>query len=75
MDEPVTSHVEECPFLVAVVADRLWRDPTSAYCRRPDGRVRVPARSTMACICMTQAHLVCPGYLEAVGYLSRTTVP
>jgi hypothetical protein len=57
---------EECPFLVPVMADRLWLRPTEAYCRRPDGRVRVPAAATLTCICTTRAHLVCPGYVAAI---------
>jgi hypothetical protein len=53
----------ECPFLLPAIADRPWRDPTRLYCRRADGRVRVPAQTTVACICATAAHLVCPGFL------------
>lgn len=53
-----------CPFLVPVMADRIWLSPTSAYCRRPEGRVRVPARCTVDCICLTAAHLVCDGYVQ-----------
>jgi len=60
------SRPEECPYLVGVMADRLWLVPTGIYCRRPDGRVRVPAAATLTCICMTAAHLVCPRYLDAV---------
>ena len=62
--ETATRPTERCPFLVPVMADRLWLCPTSAYCRRPNGRVRVPAVSTVDCICTTRAHLVCAGYLE-----------
>ncbi len=53
----------ECPFLIPVTADRLWLYPTGAYCRPPGHRVRVPAGATIAGICTTPAHLVCPGYL------------
>jgi hypothetical protein len=63
--ETATRPAEECPFLVPVMADRLWLCPTRAYCRRPNGRVRVPAASTVDCICGTRAHLLCAGYLEA----------
>jgi hypothetical protein len=58
---------EQCPFLVAVMADPLWPRPVSDYCRRPDGRLRVPAPVRVACICMTPAHLVCAGYLASAG--------
>jgi hypothetical protein len=53
--------------LVPVMADQLWLSPTSVYCRRPNGRVRVPAAATLACICTTPAHLVCPDYLAGGG--------
>jgi hypothetical protein len=58
---------EGCRFLVPVMADRLWLQPVGAYCRRPDGRVRVPAATTVACICLTVAHLLCPGDLASIG--------
>ncbi len=61
--------VESCPFLIPVMADRLWLTPVRAYCRRPDRRVRVAAATTLTCICMTPAHLVCPGYLDSVNHL------
>ena len=63
---PSTS-APECPYLFPVMADRLWLEPRGAYCRRPGGSVRVPASTTIACICMTAAHLVCPGYLAATA--------
>lgn len=75
MEHRAASQDEPCPFLMPVMADRLWLLPTGCYCRRPDGRVRVPAPATLTCICLTPAHLVCPGYLEAAGYPSRATVP
>ena len=65
---------EECPFLVPVMADRLWLNPLGAYCRRPDGRIRVPARSTLTCICTTPAYLLCPGYLRHRGPAEGTPV-
>src|SRR3990172_4784861 len=64
--ERATRQAEACPFLVPVMADWLWLRPTSAYCRHPGGRVRVPAAATIDCICMTAAHLVCAGYLESL---------
>lgn len=56
-----------CPFLVSVLADRLWLYPVSAYCRRPDSRVRVPAPATMTQFCASTSYRRCPGYLLAVG--------
>lgn len=56
---------DECPYLFPVMADRLWLEPRGAYCRRPGSPVRAPAPTTLACICATAAHLVCPGYLAA----------
>lgn len=55
-----------CPFLVPVVADRLWLYPVAVYCRRPIARVRVPAQATLAQTCTTAAHGACQGYREAV---------
>lgn len=54
--------MKTCPFLVPVVADRLWLYPVSAYCRRPDARVRVPGAVTLADVCMTPSYRACPGY-------------
>ena len=53
---------DSCPFLVPVIADRAWIYPVSAYCRRPDHRVRVPAATTLARVCTTPGHLECAGY-------------
>jgi hypothetical protein len=63
---PVLTDVAACPFLVPVTADRLWLEPRSAFCRRPGARPRVPGATTVACICMTPAYLVCPGYLAGM---------
>lgn len=54
-----------CPYLVPVVADRLWMYPQSVYCRRPDGGVRVPGRATLVSVCTTDAFCACAGYREA----------
>ena len=56
-----------CPFLVPVVADRLWMIPTGAYCRRPDCPLRVPAAATLAHVCTTGAYHECPGYRAGVA--------
>jgi hypothetical protein len=53
-----------CPFLVPVVADRLWMRPIGMYCRRPGRRVRVPAESTLARWCTAQ-YRRCDGYADA----------
>ncbi|MBI3455238.1 MAG: hypothetical protein HY002_05565 [Candidatus Rokubacteria bacterium] len=72
--EPDTASREasQCPFFVAVMADQLWLDPVSAYCRTPGGRVRVPAEATAWGLCMTAAHRLCPGYLAAVAEPRRS---
>lgn len=51
-----------CPFLVPVIADRLWVYPVPAYCRRPDSGVRVPAPATVADYCASRNYRCCPGY-------------
>lgn len=56
-----------CPFLVPVVADRLWLYPIAAYCRRPDARVRVPGATTLADVCTTWSHRACPGYRDSAS--------
>jgi hypothetical protein len=52
-----------CPFLVPVVADRLWMRPIGVYCRRPGRRVRVPTEATLARWCTAQ-YGQCDGYAE-----------
>jgi len=51
-----------CPFLIPVMADRLWVFPTTAYCHRPGACLRVPGRHTVARLCTTALHLTCGGY-------------
>jgi len=55
-----------CPFLVPVMADRLWVCPVPVYCRRPDGTVRVPATQTLARVCMSR-YDSCAGYRASVA--------
>lgn len=55
-----------CPYLVNVVADRLWLYPVGVYCRRPRGHLRMPARVTLARVCTTPAYLTCAGYRAGV---------
>ncbi len=52
---------EACPFLVPVVGDQLWVRPVSAYCRRPDARLRVPAAISLLRFC-TDDYAACGGY-------------
>jgi hypothetical protein len=56
-----------CPFLVPVMADRLWVYPTPAYCHRPDAQVRAPAPETFSRVCLSHRHLRCEGYLTAMA--------
>jgi hypothetical protein len=53
-----------CPFLVPVMADRLWMCPIGVYCRRPGRPARIPAVSTVACCC-TAEYGRCESYLAA----------
>jgi hypothetical protein len=57
---------EVCPFLVPVVGDQLWVSPVSAYCRRPDARLRVPAASSILRLC-TDDYAACDGYRAVAG--------
>ena len=52
-----------CPFLVPVVADRLWMYPIGVYCRRPERHVRIPAASTLERFCTAQYRL-CDDYSD-----------
>jgi hypothetical protein len=56
-----------CPFLVPVMADRLWVYPMPAYCRRPDAQLRVPALETLGRVCFSHRYLRCPGYLATAA--------
>lgn len=56
-----------CPYLVPVVADRLWQVPVPAYCRRADAGIRVPARSTLLSMCATERFAECAGYRRAAA--------
>ena len=50
-----------CPFLVPVTADHMFMYPVSAFCRRPNHPVRVPAASTVMRMCGTREYRKCPG--------------
>jgi hypothetical protein len=53
---------DRCPFLVPVMADRLWMYPMPAYCRRPDDRLKAPAPQTILHFCGSSRHIRCPGF-------------
>jgi hypothetical protein len=63
----LTDTEKVCPFLVPVMADRLWMYPTPAYCRRPDAQVMVPASSTILRLCSSPGYLRCPGFAASTG--------
>jgi hypothetical protein len=69
----MASLADRCPFLIPVVADSLWVWPVSAYCRRPDAPVKVPARQTLVGVCTTSAHTRCPGFQAASPSAIRPT--
>ncbi len=58
---------ERCPFLVPVMADRLWMYPMPAYCRRPNAPVKVPASETFFRVCASPKYVRCPGFLASTG--------
>jgi hypothetical protein len=59
--------MERCPYLVDVTADWLWLYPNGAFCRRPDGRIRVPAGTTLATRCDGDHFHQCEGYRDAAN--------
>ena len=56
-----------CPFLVPVMADRLWMYPMPAYCRRPHAPLKVPAPETLRRVCSSPAYVRCPGFRADAG--------
>ena len=62
---PLSSEVDVCPCLVPVVNDALAMIHTGVYCRRPDARVRFPARRTVISICMSPEYHRCAGYVQS----------
>ena len=59
--------MDRCPYLVDATADWLWLYPSGVFCRRPDGRVRVPAAATLAARCDGEHFRQCEGYLMAAS--------
>jgi hypothetical protein len=64
----MTDSDDRCPFLVPVMADRLWMYPMPAYCKRPDARVKVPAPETFLRVCASPRHVRCPGFLTSAHH-------
>jgi hypothetical protein len=74
-DHVMAEAEERCPFLVPLMADRLWMYPMPAYCRRPDAQVKVPAFSTILRLCASPAYLRCPGFVVSAGQGGRGQAP
>jgi hypothetical protein len=66
------AQLRTCPFLVPVMADRLWLLPVPAYCRRPDAPMRVPATSSLLHRC-TDDYTDCEGYRAASARMEGFT--
>ncbi|HET7876983.1 MAG TPA: hypothetical protein VFN71_15775 [Methylomirabilota bacterium] len=64
---------ERCPFLIPVMADRLWVFPVPAYCRRPNAGVHVPSFGKFMRVCLGPGHTECPGYRAAMQPLVPTS--
>ena len=54
--------VETCPYFQCVTATPGRRESYAAYCRRPDGAVRVPSIDERDRFCVAGRHHDCPGY-------------
>jgi hypothetical protein len=57
---------QRCPYLIPVTADRVWMYPVSAFCRRPEGAIKVPAARTLERTCSTPAYAECVGFLASL---------
>jgi hypothetical protein len=53
-----------CPFLTPKASGPPPAFSISVYCRRPNGRVRVPPRDQLMFLCTAGHHHACPGYLR-----------
>lgn len=55
---------QPCPNLMPRSAQRAGGSafPLPAYCRLPNGRVRVPTRAEVASLCSDGQYVNCPGY-------------
>jgi hypothetical protein len=59
---PTASETDICPCLMPLVNDQLVMVPTRVFCRRSDGRIRLPARATLLTTCTSGAYRECAGY-------------
>jgi hypothetical protein len=57
----------QCPYLVHVTTDRLFVYPLGAFCRHPDGHIRVPCAMSLATRCVGDAFPQCEGYARFAG--------
>jgi hypothetical protein len=55
-----------CPLLVPEGYGLEDSSRLPFYCRRPDGRVRVPTRAELRSLCFDARYGDCPGYRRAV---------
>jgi hypothetical protein len=55
---------QPCPNLMPRSAQRAGGSafPLPAYCRLPNGKVRVPTRAEVASLCSDGHYVNCPGY-------------
>ncbi len=63
---------DRCPYLVPLIANRLWVYPVSAYCRRPHDSVRIPGVETFVRLCLTDRYVTCPGYRASLARAGNT---
>ena len=54
--------VDICPYLQSAPAEPGRGAAYAAYCRRPEGAVRVPSLDERERFCVTGHHRDCPGY-------------
>ena len=60
---PVT---RPCPYWIGGTAEPTKGVTCAAYCRRPDGAVRIPAPDEVRRFCVTGGHGDCAGYRRVV---------
>jgi hypothetical protein len=51
-----------CPYLTPKLSGRPATFSVPVYCRKPNGRVRVPSRDQLMALCTAGHHHDCPGY-------------
>jgi hypothetical protein len=57
---------ELCPYWTGRTTDPSKPGTYAAYCRRPDGAVRIPSRDEVRRFCVGGHHSECPGYRTVV---------